>query len=173
MNNTKLFLLLCALLAVDPGESFYLRCGTSSTIIEDVKVTNNSTEEAIPVYITDEEVNVRVANEGSAEAIPVTITDASLLVQGDVSVSATSPLPIEQRVPLAVSGEWTSAGMTISPSTLIVHDIFFYVASDTSPPCNFAMNYVIDQVGTQKPAPSDTLELFRFEYENENSCLTL
>ena len=74
---------------------------------------------------------VIVANE-EADAIPVTIPD--------------TPMTVQQRTPVTVSGEWTSAGMTISPSNMIVHDLFFYVASDTSPPCSFSMNYVLNNI---------------------------
>ena len=44
---------------------------------------------------------------------------------------------------VSASGEWTAAGMTLP--LMILKDLYFYVASDTSPPCQFSMNYVIDQ----------------------------
>jgi len=90
--------------------------------------------------------DVKVTNEGTEESIPVSITDATVTL----GVSATTPLPIEQRTPLAISGEWTSAGLAITPSTFIIHDLFFFVESDSSPPCEYSMNFVIDSVSMKQ-----------------------
>jgi hypothetical protein len=59
----------------------------------------------------------------------------------DGSIQVTAAV---DRTPIAVSGVWTSAGLAIFPSTMIIHDLIFFVNSDTSPPCQFTMNYVID-----------------------------
>jgi len=79
---------------------------------------------------------VTVTNEGEAGALPVEIFNDSPL--------AVTVEPQPER--LTVSGVWTSAGLAISPSTMVVHDLFFYVESDNAPPCQFTMNYVIDNV---------------------------
>lgn len=44
---------------------------------------------------------------------------------------------------VSASGEWSAAGLALPP--MILKDLYFYVESDTSPPCEFSMNYVIDQ----------------------------
>lgn len=48
---------------------------------------------------------------------------------------------------IAMSGEWTSAGLSIP--RMILHDLTFYVASDTSPPCAFSMSFVLSQTSSR------------------------
>jgi len=143
MNNGGLFWLCLLAHLARCGEAFFFFRN------DDVKVINEGTEEAIPVTITDATIavdGIKVTNEGAGEAIPVSITEATVTV----GVSASTPLPIEQRTPLAISGEWTTAGLAISPSTFIIHDLFFFVESDTSPPCQYSMNFVVDQVSMEQ-----------------------
>lgn len=78
-------------------------------------------------YAAPKNKPVTVVNTES-EPVPVTI-------QGDVAAA--------QRVPITVSGEWDSGGLTL-PS-MIVHDIIFYVDQvQVAAECQFTMNYVID-----------------------------
>lgn len=77
----------------------------------------------------------------------------------DGSFQATAALG---STPIAVSGEWTAAGLSIPQ--MIVHDLIFYVDSDTSPPCSFSMNFVIDQftsrtIGRWDLAVTESVEL--------------
>ena len=46
---------------------------------------------------------------------------------------------------VSASGEWTFGGQTGIPS-MIIKDLIFYVNSDNLPPCEFSMNYVINNI---------------------------
>ena len=82
------------------------------------------------VLAGDLTVNGQIESQGGGVVFP----------DGSVQVTAAG-----NGAPIAVSGEWDFAGMTILPR-MILHDIVFYVSSDDSPPCVFTMNYVIDTV---------------------------
>ncbi len=59
---------------------------------------------------------------------------------------STTPLPVATTDTIvSASGQWTFGGQTGIPS-LIIKDLIFYVESDSNPPCEFSMNYVIDQI---------------------------
>lgn len=92
-----------------------------------------------------------------ALTLSVSLVAAALIVDGpieserggfvfpDGSVQATAAGSV---TPIAASGVWTSAGLVISPR-MILHDLVFNVDSDTSPPCDFAMSYVLDQINSR------------------------
>lgn len=89
---------------------------------------------------------VRVSNEDT-DPVPVSVQDATLSVQVQNTIDLASPVSIQPRVPVSASGEWTAAGLSGIPSTLIIHDLFIYANSDSTPdPCEFVMSYVIDNI---------------------------
>ena len=64
--------------------------------------------------------------------------EGSMASDGSMKVAAADGRP-----PIAASGQWTSAGMTLP--RMILHNLIFYVNSDTNPPCSFTMNFVLSQ----------------------------
>lgn len=118
--------------------------------------------------------NVTVVND-EAHAVPVAVQgDIPVTVQGDVPVNVQGVVPVTvqgdvtttQRVPIAASGTWPGAGLTI-PS-MILHDIIFYVEEDNdNPNCRFFMGFVLDQF-TSRTFQRTTLaenESAQFHYE--------
>lgn len=116
-----------------------------------VEVTGNSATNPLIVEVANNPTtsNVLVENNGTEQAIPVDLPGNSaanpLVVEVSNNVDVTTPAP----TPLTVSFEWDGAGLTIFPSDMTIYDIFFFVKSDTNPPCDFSMNYVIDNTNSR------------------------
>ena len=49
--------------------------------------------------------------------------------------------------PITQSGTWTRGGFNIS--RMILHDLIFFVDSDTNPPCSFSVNFVLSEVSSR------------------------
>lgn len=103
--------------------------------------------------------NVTVANEDT-NPVPVA-------VQGNVPVVVQGSVATTQRVPVAASGNWIQAGLSL-PS-MILHDLIIYYDAEVGEPttCTAFINFVIDQFSSRAlhRVTLDQYESVEFHYE--------
>ncbi len=86
------------------------------------------------------------AAASAQRAVPVAVQGTPEVIVANDSLE---PVPVEvvREEPIAFSGEWVSGGQVGLPSSMIVHDLIFYVANaNGNSVCRFSINFVIDNI---------------------------
>ena len=111
--------------------------------------------------------DVTVQND-ETNPVPVAVQgDVPVTIEGTVPVTVEGTVTTADRVPIAASGVWTFAGLSL-PS-MILHDLTIYYDQEVGEPatCTFFMNFVIDQFNSRpfNRVTLDTFESVEFHYE--------